>query len=157
MTGTILTFQLGANLYGMDIAFAKEINRNVSYTIVPGEANAIVGLLNLRGTVITLFNLADVLQIQSAERAKRNHCIILKNHADEFNQAGFFIDQLGDVMDITSNMCEEPPGQLKNKQNCYITEVVRLTNQLILVLDIPKIFGAKKIHCLAESREEFIL
>ncbi|MBU2701800.1 purine-binding chemotaxis protein CheW [Sporomusaceae bacterium BoRhaA] len=143
MTGKILTFQLGANVYGMDIAFAKEINQNVSYTIVPGESDEIVGLLNLRGTVITLFNLAAILQFQSAEMTKRNHCIILRNYADEFNQAGFFIDKLGDVMDITSNMCEEPPAQMKNGQDCYISEVVRCTNQLILVLDIPKIFGAK--------------
>ena len=136
MTGKILTFYLGGSLCGIDIVFAKEINRNVKYTAVPGGASHVVGLLNLRGQVVTLFDLTQILHLN-----QKTKCMILKG-LFQGDYIGFFIDKLAEVIDITPDMCELPPANIKNLQGRFISEIVKFNKEIILILDINKIFDA---------------
>jgi len=140
MTGKLLTFYLGDSLCGIDIAFAKEINRKIQYTSVAGGRSHVVGLLNLRGQVVTLFNLNQVLKFTEKKDSARSQCIILKEFY-QGDQVGFFIDKLGEVVDVTSDICELPPANIRNIEGQFIAEVVKLQDKIILVLDIKKVFG----------------
>ena len=57
----ILTFYLEGELFGIDIGLVKEINRKIKYTEVPGAPEHIVGLYNMRGQVVTIFDVACIL------------------------------------------------------------------------------------------------
>ncbi|MCC5464319.1 chemotaxis protein CheW [Pelosinus baikalensis] len=141
MTGKILTFYLAGSLCGINIAFAKEINRNVKYTAVPGGASHVVGLLNLRGQVVTLFDLTQILHLNQKQEDKKTKCMILKG-LFQGDHVGFFIDKLAEVIDITPDMCELPPANIKNLQGRFISEIVKFNKEIILILDINKIFDA---------------
>lgn len=134
-----MTFFLGGSLCGIDIAFAKEINRNVKYTSVPGGASHVVGLLNLRGQVVTLFDLTQILHLTQTQADKESKCIILKG-LFQGDHVGFFIDKLAEVIDITPDMCELPPANIKNLQGRFISEIVKCNEKIILMLDVNKIF-----------------
>lgn len=139
MTGRVLTFYLCGTLCGIDIKTAKEINRNISYTAIPGAAAHIVGLLNLRGQVVTLLDLAQLLNFKQMDERKNSHCIILKNKAEESDQVGFFIDKRGDVIDVTPDMCERVPANLSDVEKKFIHEVVKLKDGILLLLDLVRI------------------
>lgn len=139
MTGKILTFYIGDNLCGIDIAFAKEINRKIKYTSVTSGTSHIVGLLNLRGQVVSLFDLNQVLNSTGRKNSERSQCIILKD-LYQGDQVGFFIDKLGEVVDVTPDICELPPANIRNIEGPFIAEVVKLQANIILVLDIKRIF-----------------
>jgi purine-binding chemotaxis protein CheW len=139
MTGKILTFYIGDNLCGIDIAFAKEINRKIKYTSVTSGTSHIVGLLNLRGQVVSLFDLNQVLNSTGRTNSARSQCIILKD-LYQGDQVGFFIDKLGEVVDVTPDICELPPANIRNIEGPFIAEVVKLQANIILVLDIKRIF-----------------
>jgi purine-binding chemotaxis protein CheW len=139
MTGKVLTFYLGNNLCGIDIAFAKEINRKIKYTSVSGGTSHVVGLLNLRGQVVSLFDLNQVLNFNEKKNSARSQCIILKDFY-QGDQVGFFIDKLGEVVDVTPDICELPPANIRNIESPFIAEVVKLQAGIILVLDIKKVF-----------------
>ena len=139
MTGRVLTFYLCGTLCGIDIETAKEINRNVSYTQIPGAATHIVGLLNLRGQVVTLLDLAQLLNFKQTSARNNSHCIILKNKAEDPDQVGFFIDKRGDVVDVTPDMCEAVPANLVDVEEKFIHEVVKLENEILLILDLVAI------------------
>jgi purine-binding chemotaxis protein CheW len=139
MTGKILTFYIGDNLCGIDIAFAKEINRKIKYTSVTSGTSHIVGLLNLRGQVVSLFDLNQVLNSTGRTNSARSQCIILKD-LYQGDQVGFFIDKLGEVVDVTPDICELPPANIRNIEGPFIAEVVKLQGNIILVLDIKRIF-----------------
>lgn len=139
MTGKILTFYIGDNLCGIDIAFAKEINRKIKYTSITNGTSHIVGLLNLRGQVVSLFDLNQVLNSTGRKNSVRSQCIILKD-SYRGDQVGFFIDKLGEVVDVTPDICELPPANIRNIEGPFIAEVVKLQTNIILVLDIKKIF-----------------
>jgi purine-binding chemotaxis protein CheW len=139
MTGKVLTFYLGDNLCGIDIAFAKEINRKINYTTVSEGTSPVVGLLNLRGQVVTLFDLNQVLNSTKKRDSARSQCIILKDFY-QGDQVGFFIDKLGEVVDVTPNICEFPPANIRNIEGQFIAEIVRQQAGIILILDIKKVF-----------------
>ena len=112
MTERVLTFYLSGSLCGIDIAVAKEINKNVDYTPVPNSFDHVVGLLNLRGQIVTLVDLAQLLQFKETSEKRKSHCIILKKNAMHPDQVGFFIDKMGDVIDVTSDMYQTAPANI---------------------------------------------
>lgn len=141
LTGRVLTFYLCGTLCGIDIKTAKEINRNISYTTIPGAECHIVGLLNLRGQVVTLLDLAKLLNFKQDRQEQNSHCIILKSTETDSDQVGFFIDKRGDVIDVTPDMCDVVPGNLADIEKHFIREVVTLEKEIILILDISAIIA----------------
>ncbi len=120
----------------------REINRNVEYTSVPGAKPYIVGLFNMRGQVVTLFDLAMLIGLGQEQEIDRSTCIILKAPANDPNQIGFLIDKPGDVIDLEQEECEIPPANVVGLEGEYISQVVKLKDKLLIILDPEKIFKA---------------
>lgn len=140
MTGKVLTFYISGIFCGIDIKRAKEIVRNVGYTIVPGVSENIVGLVNLRGQVVTLFDIAKLLKLSIGIEKHGPNCIILKNRPGDPDTTGFIIDRTGDVIDVVQEMCEPLPANITNIEGRYINGVVKLRDEIVLLLDLVEIF-----------------
>lgn len=139
MTMKVLTFYLCDSLLGIDVTLVKEINRNVDFTAVPGSQQHIVGFLNMRGQVVTLFNLAKLINMESENSQKGHTCIILKTPKDP-DQVGFLIDYPGDVIDIDQEECELPPANVGGVEGEYINSIIKLESELLIIIDPKKIF-----------------
>lgn len=63
----VCTFSLGDIYLGIDIVLVREINRSTDYTPIPGAPEHIRGMLNIRGRVITLFDLKHKLGLSDSE------------------------------------------------------------------------------------------
>ncbi len=135
----ILTFYLDGYLLGIDITVVKEINRNIAYTPVPDAPPHIVGLLNVRGQVVTLFDLARLLGFARTDIGQRNSCIILKTIPGNSCYAGFLFDQPGSVIDVTDEMSELPPANLNHPENVYIERIVKMNAEVIMVIDRKRV------------------
>lgn len=139
MTMKVLTFYLNGSLLGIDVTLVKEINRNVDHTAVPGSQDYIVGFLNMRGQVVTLFNLANLLNLKRLNDQEGHTCVILKTPKDP-DQVGFLIDRPGDVIDIDKEEFELPPANIGGVEGEFISSVVKLKNELLMIIDPKKIF-----------------
>ena len=139
MTVKVLTFYLYGSLLGIDVTLVKEINRNVDYTAVPGSQDYIVGFLNMRGQVVTLFNLATILNLTGENSREGRTCVILKTPRDP-DQVGFLIDHPGDVIDIDKEEFELPPANIGGVEGEFISSVVKLKNELLMIIDPKMIF-----------------
>ncbi|NLX91642.1 MAG: purine-binding chemotaxis protein CheW [Firmicutes bacterium] len=135
MSLKILTFYLNGYQLGVDITSVKEINRNISYTPVPDAPPHIVGLLNLRGQVVTLFDLAGLLGLARTGTKQGHYCIILKTIPGNSSYAGFLFDEPGSVIDVTDEISEPPPANLNHPENNYIERVVKVNGEVIMVID----------------------
>ena len=142
MTEQVLTFYLCGNLLGIDVKLIKEINRNVEYTPVLDAQPHILGLFNMRGQVVTLFNLARLLGLKGDNGRKKLTCVILKVPGDP-DQVGFFIDRPGDVIDIDRNECEPPPANVGGVESEFISNVVKLDGELLIIIEPDKIFKSR--------------
>ncbi|MBC7765092.1 MAG: purine-binding chemotaxis protein CheW [Hyphomonadaceae bacterium] len=137
----ILSFWLSNELYGIELTKVKEINRNIEFTKIPKAKADIAGLFNMRGQVVTLFNLAYILGYDCAIKQGAATCIILKCEPGSPNQHGFMIDKSGDVIEVADEMFEQPPANVVAQESKYIKSVVRLENELLRMLDPEILFG----------------
>lgn len=137
----IVSFKLDDELFAVEITKVKEINRNVEYTIVPLADSKIVGLFNMRGQVVTLFNLAIMLGHSSRDIPERVTCIILKDSGGSPNQKGFIIQQTGDVYDIPDDACLPPPPNTDPAESGYLQAVARADGHLVRILNTEALFN----------------
>ncbi|MBM7866068.1 chemotaxis protein CheW [Heliobacterium gestii] len=140
MSGKVLTFYLNGSLFGLDIHTVKEIQRNVECTPIPDSPAHIVGLFNMRGQVVTLLHLARLLRIGAEEEQERFVCVVLKPQPDLPDLIGFPIDRPGSVVDIDPNEAEQPPANMDGDLTGFVKKVVKLPNELLMVLDPDVIY-----------------
>ncbi len=145
MNGTVLSFYLFGRYLGIDITKVKEMNRNIEYTIVPGASPDLVGLLNLRGQIVSLLDLVYLMEgtekkpPADKETGQAEACIILKARAGDAYQIGFLIDEPGEVLELTNEICEPPPANLGGMDSSLVKEVARLEDELLIIPDIEKL------------------
>ena len=140
MIEKVLTFYLRGNLFGIDIKLIKEINRNVEFTPVPDSQPYILGLFNMRGQIVTIFDLSLMIGIEDDSSENSTTCIILKPTGISQNHVGFLIDKPGDVIDINEDECELPPANVSSIESEYIQNVVKLDDTLLIIIEPEKIF-----------------
>lgn len=137
----ILSFWIDEELFGVELTQVKEINRNIEYSTVPRAPQNIVGLFNMRGQVVTLFNLSFILGYNNEIKEGKATCIILKSQAGSTNQKGFIIDKSGDVIEVNEGSYENPPANVDGSESKYIKTVVKLENELLRILEPDILFG----------------
>lgn len=142
MTENILSFKLCGNLLGVDVTLVKEINRNVEYILIPGSKDHIVGFFNMSGQVVTLFNLAKLLNLGDMKAQEKMMCIILKSPKDP-NQVGFLIDSPGDVLEYIMEENEVTPANVGIEESEYIESVFKLKDELLMVINTKNIFDTE--------------
>lgn len=139
---TLLTFTVQEVLFGIEINYVREIDRNVEFTIVPGASEDVVGLFNMRGNVVVLFNLAYKFGYEYTQITKGYTCIVLKTTGTEQDSIGFIIDKTGDVLTIDEELCEALPANASDIECNYLKRVVKLEKELLLLIDPDKVFNA---------------
>ncbi|MBF0614097.1 MAG: purine-binding chemotaxis protein CheW [Magnetococcales bacterium] len=154
----VSTFTLGDVYLGINIRMVREINRSAECTPVPGSPDYIRGMLNIRGRVITLFDIRTRLgwskQDSGINRSKQYN-VIMKTR-DEISKidsklaltqcpwedpVGLIVDQLGDVLDIPDDNILPPPANLTSVSVDFIQGVVTFEKNLLVVLDIATVLG----------------
>jgi purine-binding chemotaxis protein CheW len=143
MREKILTFYLGESLLGIDLKLAKELNRNIRYTPVPGAQSHIIGFFNMRGQVVTLFDMSRLIGINDGGEDNEDNereglmCIILKSPKAP-DQVGFLIDRPGDVIEIDTDEYEMPPANVGIMESEFIESIVKLKEELLIVINPEK-------------------
>lgn len=135
----VLSFRMNQRLFGIETRYVKEINRNVEYTVVPTAPKSIAGLLNMRGQVVTIFDLAHIFGYPPDDRKKM--CIILKSANTNQNQVGFLIDKTEDVFDLQEEECDSLPANTEIIDQKYISMVAKLEKELLMIIDTEHIIN----------------
>lgn len=134
MVQQFISFRIENFLFGIDIRQVREINQLLDITPVQQAPDYILGLVNLRGQIVTIFDIAVKLGLPERSIGPDTHNIVFKNE-----DAGFLADEIGDVMDIEREAIEVPPVNMSGKMGRYVEGVVRLDSELFLILSPGKI------------------
>jgi len=147
----IATFHLGNEVYGIDILLTKEIGKVHEITTIPESPNYLLGLMNLRGQIVTLMNPGVFLDQNSLHEISDQRLIILKTE-DELEELrrnnlidvqemskdilALVIDRVGDVIDVEIGQISSPPPNLSGAKKEFVTGVVQLEKRLVILLDV---------------------
>jgi purine-binding chemotaxis protein CheW len=135
-TVELATFHVGEALCGMDILKIQEINKHIQITTVPQGPDYVLGVLNLRGRIVTIIDLSRKIGLPPANLTENSRNIIV-NSKDEY--IGLIVDQIGDVVATSTEKVEPPPANIGGLQGRYFEGVVEGRDSLIGILNIEEV------------------
>ena len=132
----VCQFYVDDILYGVDVTEVLEIIRFQNATFVPLAEPCISGLINLRGQIITAINLRIRLGMQVTYCDVLPMCIVV--HDIEGPPVSLIVDKIGDVINIHRRDIEESPETVPKAYRNLIDGIVKLDNNLLLMLNLKK-------------------
>ncbi len=156
------TFRLDSQLFGVDVMLVREINRQTEITRVQHSPGFVRGLINLRGHIVTIVDLGVRMGFGERTISGDSHNIILKSedelvsirrirgddlHALKTSDdvAGFLVDDIGDVVDVDESQIESSPANLCETIGKYISGVVKLDSELLLILNVEELLKKQAV------------
>lgn len=141
-----LTFILGDEVYGFDILTIKEIIEYNHVCKVPMAPEYIRGVINLRGNVVPVIDLATRLGFESAAVNKRTCIVILEvSSEDEKIDVGVVVDAVNEVLDIRQEDIEPTPTFGVDLKPEFIEGMGRVKNNFIVLLDLLKVLDVNDL------------
>ncbi len=132
-----LLFNIGNEMYGINIMIVTDIIELQKITEVPDMPNYIKGVINLRGKVIPVMDLRLRFGMAAREYDDRT-CIIIVNV--ENTSIGFIVDTVSEVKDIFESEIDPPPNFKKQAtRDRYISGLGKVDNEVKILLDVGKI------------------
>lgn len=134
----LATFYVGEALCGMDILKVQEINKLMEMTKVPQAPDYVMGILNLRGQIVTIIDLGKKLGLSeiSVDESSRN---IIVNSDNEY--IGLLVSRIGDVVEADWAKVERPPANIGGLQGTYFKGVFKMDDRLIGILDADQVLA----------------
>ena len=135
-TVELASFFVGEALCGMDILKVQEINKLIEMTRVPQAPEYVLGILNLRGEIVTIIDLGKKLGLKSTELSEKTRNIIVNSNGEHI---GLMVEQISDVVQAKFEKIEAPPANIGGVQGKYFTGVLKTKDRLIGILDVGKV------------------
>jgi len=132
------TFLLNERLFAQDIGQVREIIQGCAITTVPHARPHIRGLINLRGQVVTILDLAVRLGMPRREDQEGSHILILKAGAGQ-DLAGLLVDAIGDVVEADAGMIEPASANVSEAEGRFLSGVLKTGAGLLVLLDLEAI------------------
>jgi purine-binding chemotaxis protein CheW len=144
-----LTFFIRGEEYAVGILRVKEIIEYDTVTRVPTTPAHVRGVLNLRGTVLPVIDLAAKFGHGDSE-ATRTTCVIVAETKldDSMLVVGLLADAVSSVVDIPADCIEPPPSFGTNIRVDFLTGMGKLEGRLVLILDLDRILSPIELEQL---------
>ncbi len=134
----LCTFYIGDHQFGIDILKVQEINKNQTITAVPQSQDFILGVMNLRGRIVSVIDLARKLGLSFTVPGKKSRTIIV-NSQDEY--IGLLVDRIGDVVQIRTGDVASPPANIGGVLGSLTQGVLKTGDGLIGILDVEAVLA----------------
>lgn len=128
----VVVFKVNEEQFAVEASKVQSINDMMEITKVPKSADYIKGLINLRGTIISLLDINLLLDIENGTAGQEN--IIILNLHEEF--VGVTVDQVDEVLEIEEDLIERVETD-RNKS--YIKGVINFKDRIVTLIDIGKL------------------
>ena len=140
----LIVFNVDGEEFGFDIDDVREIIKMVDITKVPDISEHFKGIINLRGNIISVIDLAKKLKLASKENDGDTRIIVVEAFD---NTVGLLVDSVSEVLRIKSDKIEDAPQLISDKIHIdYIEGVGIVDKRLIILIDIKKMLGTQDIE-----------
>ncbi len=135
-----LTFELGAELYGIEILQIQEIIRKLEITPVPRTPRCLEGLVNLRGRIIPILALRTVFEMEDVEYGARASIIVTQMKVDgELVTLGLLVDEASEVVRVPRATIEKPSLLSGNRTFDFIEGIARVDGRIVCLLRLERL------------------
>jgi len=150
-----LTFMLERETFAIGILAIREIIEYNKLTVVPMMPACIRGVINLRGAVVPVMDLAARFGRAPARVSKRTCIVIVEiDAADQRQEVGVMVDAVNEVLDISAAEIEPPPSFGARIRAEFIQGIGKVNGQFVILLDVNHVFSSTDLAALGALEVE---
>ncbi|MCU7836187.1 MAG: chemotaxis protein CheW [gamma proteobacterium symbiont of Taylorina sp.] len=133
-----VTFILDGEKYGINVTQVREVLRNIEIAPVPGAPVYVLGIINLRGNVVTVLDTRSRFGLPSVELCEESRIVIIET-MDQI--VGLLVDSIAEVADILQSQIELTPNVGNDDSSKYIQGVHSRNGELLILVAVEKVLS----------------
>ncbi len=147
-----LTFRLGEEVFGVGVLKVREVLDVISVTRVPQTPAFMLGVINLRGSVVPVVDLRRKFGLPLAEKS-RDSCIIVLEIAleGEVTVIGALADAVEEVLDLDQDQIEPAPKLGTRLKTEFILGMGKRGEGFVILLDMDRVFSAEELSMVQDA------
>lgn len=131
-----VSFALGDETYAVNAATVNEVLRHTEITPVPGSPAFILGIINLRGNVVTVIDARQVFALPPRELTSQSRIIVVE--VEDFI-VGVLVDRVVAVVDLDESAIETAPQTGQDASARFIHGVYNEEDELLILVDFSRV------------------
>lgn len=141
MQRQFITFEVEDQVFAIDIMAIREIRAWTPTTRLPHVPHYVAGVVNLRGTVLSVMDLAARLGWRQTEATSR-HVIIVTQVDEQFR--GLIVDAVTDIVTLDQESMQPPPATSAETVVPYLEGLASIGDRMVMVLDLKRLTDAEQ-------------
>ena len=133
-----VTFKLDGETYGVNVMEVQEVLRVTDIAPVPGAPGYVLGIINLRGNVVSVLDTRRRFGLQSIDNSDATRIVIIESGGQT---VGIRVDAVAEVLDVDSSEIESSPDVGNDESSRYISGMVSRDDELVILIDVSKIIS----------------
>lgn len=129
------TFRLGEEIYGVNVMQIREVLRYTEITPVPGAPYFVLGIINLRGNVVTVMDTRTRFGLPQAEVDSNTRIVIVEVDKQVI---GMLVDSVAEVTYLKESEIEKAPSAGNDETSKFITGVCNKNDELLILIELER-------------------
>ena len=132
----LISFRIGAQEFCVDIMAIREIRGWTAATALPQSPSFVKGVINLRGAVLPIVDLASRLGFESTEASDRN-VIIVAQIGEQV--VGLLVDAVSDILTVTDDIIQPTPDVASETAKSFIRGLIAMDGRMISLIGLDRV------------------
>lgn len=138
-----VTFQLDKEIYGVNVMQVREVLRYSDIAPVPGAPSYVLGIINLRGNVVTVIDTRMRFGLPAAEVTDNTRIMIIESDKQVI---GILVDSVAEVVDLNTADIDDTPNVGTEESAKFIRGVCNRNDDLLILIDLNKLLTDEEWH-----------
>ncbi len=130
-----VTFRLDGETYGINVMQVQEVLRMTEIAPVPGAPDYVIGIINLRGNVVTVIDTRKRFGLMTTEADDSTRIVIIES---DNNIVGILVDSVAEVVNLRGSQIETAPNVGNDESSKYIQGVFSREEDILILVDLNK-------------------
>jgi purine-binding chemotaxis protein CheW len=147
MIRELITFEVEGQVFGLDIMSIREIRAWTPTTRLPRVPHYVAGVVNLRGTVLPVVDLAARLGWRATEPSPRHAIIVTQLGAQV---GGWIVDSVSDIVTVPDQTLQAPPPGVGNDSVVpFLEGLAAIEDKMVMVLNLVALSDGAQLAAAA--------
>ena len=133
-----VTYKLGEETYGINVMQVHEVLRHTEIAPVPGAPDYVLGIINLRGNVVTVIDTRSRFGLPSSDISDNTRIVIIES---DDQVVGILVDSVAEVVYLRSSEIDSAPNVGTEESAKFIQGVSNRDGQLLILVDLNKLLS----------------
>lgn len=139
----LISFRIGAQEFCVDIMAVREIRGWTPATPLPHAPAYVRGVINLRGAVLPIVDLAERLGLPPSEPTQR-HVIIVAQVAKQV--VGLLVDAVSDILTVGDELVQPPPDVAAERVRLFVRGLLAIEKRMVSLLSLDRVLPAPELE-----------